>query len=189
MEGLISLSTLNKSGFQPCHQSCFLISSGPRLWQLCQAPVVIRKSRSQLVKLVIQDFAAFIGAGLTQYFLRPLVISLLMVLQLTLLPLWSLRSSLQTSASIPAAVFSLVAALVLALLSYYEHKRSIRPSTLLSIYLFFSVLFDTVQARSLWLRNSNAPIAATFSAALAVKLIITVRETTEFTSTRSQVVT
>ncbi|RLL96888.1 hypothetical protein CFD26_106852 [Aspergillus turcosus] len=134
----------------------FLISSGPRLWQLCQAPVVIRRSRSQLVKLA--------------------TISLLIGLQLTLLPLWSLRTSLQTSASIPAAVFSLVAALMLALLSYYEHQRSIKPSTLLSIYLFFSILFDAVQARSLWLRNSNAPIAAAFSAALAVKLIITVLE-------------
>ncbi|RHZ63440.1 uncharacterized protein CDV56_107137 [Aspergillus thermomutatus] len=65
---------------------------------------------------------------------------------------------------------------MLALLSYYEHQRSLRPSTLLSIYLFFSVLFDAVQARSLWLRNTNAPIAATFTAALAVKLIITVLE-------------
>ncbi|GFF77533.1 hypothetical protein IFM62136_09593 [Aspergillus lentulus] len=65
---------------------------------------------------------------------------------------------------------------MLALLSYYEHQRSVRPSTLLSIYLSFSVLFDAVQARSLWLRNTNAPIAATFTAALAVKLIITVLE-------------
>jgi hypothetical protein len=69
-----------------------------------------------------------------------------------------------------------VAALVLALLSFYEHQRSVRPSTLLGIYLFFSVLLDAVQARSLWLRNTNAPIAAVFTAALAVKLIITVLE-------------
>jgi hypothetical protein len=95
---------------------------------------------------------------------------------LTLLPLWSLKTSLQTSASIPAAVFSLVVAFMLAVLSYYEHQRSVRPSTLLSIYLFFSVLFDAVQSRSLWLRNTDAPIAATFTAALAVKLIITVLE-------------
>ncbi|GFF43248.1 metal resistance protein YCF1 [Aspergillus udagawae] len=134
----------------------FLVSGGPRLWQLCQAPVVIHQSRSQLVKLG--------------------TISLLIVLQLTLLPLWSLRTPLQTSASIPAAVFSLVAALGLALLSFYEHQRSVRPSTLLSIYLVFSVLFDAVQARSLWLRSTNGPIAAVFTAALAVKLIITVLE-------------
>ncbi|GIC86176.1 uncharacterized protein Aud_002541 [Aspergillus udagawae] len=134
----------------------FLVSGGPRLWQLCQAPVVIHQSRSQLVKLG--------------------TISLLIVLQLILLPLWSLRTSLQSSASIPAAVFSLVAALGLALLSFYEHQRSVRPSTLLSIYLVFSVLFDAVQARSLWLRSTNGPIAAVFTAALAVKLIITVLE-------------
>jgi hypothetical protein len=70
----------------------------------------------------------------------------------------------------------LVAALVLAILSYYEHQRSVRPSTLLNISLFFSVLFDAVQARSLWLRNTNALIAATFTAALVVKLIITILE-------------
>jgi glucose-6-phosphate-specific signal transduction histidine kinase len=102
-------------------------------------------------------------------------VTLLIVLQLTLLPLWS-KTSLQTSASIPAAVFSLVVAFMLAVLSYYEHQRSVRPSTLLSIYLFFSVLFDAVQSRSLWLRNTDAPIAATFTAALAVKLIITILE-------------
>jgi hypothetical protein len=70
----------------------------------------------------------------------------------------------------------LVAALVLAILSYYEHQRSVRPSTLLNIYLFFSVLFDAVQARSLWLRNTNGPTTATFTAALVVKLIITILE-------------
>ncbi|GES61683.1 ABC transporter [Aspergillus terreus] len=103
-------------------------------------------------------------------------IALLVVLQVTLLPLWSLKTPLQTSASIPAAVLALLVAFVLAVLSYYEHQRSVRPSTLLSIYLFFSVLFDAVQSRSLWLRNTDAPIAATFTAALAVKLIITVPE-------------
>ncbi|THC99810.1 hypothetical protein EYZ11_000740 [Aspergillus tanneri] len=118
------------------------------------------------------------GTGLTQSLLsrHQGTITLLIVFQLTLLPLWSLRTSLQTSASIPAAVFSLVAALMLALLSHYEHQRSVRPSTLISIYLFFSVLFDAVQARSLWLRNSNTPIAAAFTGALAIKLIITVLE-------------
>lgn len=134
----------------------FLVSSVPRLWQLRRAPIVIRNSRSQLVKLGI--------------------IALLVILQLALLPLWSLKTSLQTSVSIPAAVFALVAALMLAVLSYYEHQLSVRPSTLLSIYLFFSVLFDAVQSQSLWLRNTDAPIAAAFTAALAVKLIITVLE-------------
>ncbi|KAG2419513.1 hypothetical protein HFD88_004309 [Aspergillus terreus] len=134
----------------------FLVSSVPRLWQLRRAPIVIRNSRSQLVKLGI--------------------IALLVILQLALLPLWSLKTSLETSVSIPAAVFALVAALMLAVLSYYEHQRSVRPSTLLSIYLFFSVLFDAVQSRSLWLRNTDGPIAAAFTAALAVKLIITVLE-------------
>ncbi|KAF7714218.1 Uncharacterized protein PECH_000287 [Penicillium ucsense] len=134
----------------------FLTLSGPRLWQLRQAPIVTRRSTSQLVKLGTIVF--------------------LTLLQLALLALWSLESSLRTAASIPAAVLSLIVACGLAVLSYYEHQRSTRPSTLLNVYLFLSILFDAVQARSLWLRNLKAPIAATFTVSLAVKLLIAVLE-------------
>ena len=45
-----------------------------------------------------------------------------------------------------------------------------RPSTIISLYLVFSVLFDAVQCRTLWLLPGAGRLAAVFSAALAVKV-------------------
>lgn len=91
---------------------------------------------------------------------------------------------LQTHASVAAASLSLIDALAICALSYFEHMKSIRPSTILNVYLFFSVLFDIAQTRTLWLYSSHSSsrpqsIAVLFTSSLALKAILLVLEASE----------
>jgi ATP-binding cassette subfamily C (CFTR/MRP) protein 1 len=51
---------------------------------------------------------------------------------------------------IPAAVLNLLVAILVLPLSYLEHKRSVRPSSILCTYFLFSFMFDIAQARTLY---------------------------------------
>ncbi|KND86897.1 Canalicular multispecific organic anion transporter 2 [Tolypocladium ophioglossoides CBS 100239] len=86
-----------------------------------------------------------------------------------------------TRATIPSAVLTFVLSLVYVLLSVLEHRSSIRPSSLISIYLGLSILFDTARARTMWLLdNANvSAIPAVFTASLALKAVMLLLESTE----------
>ncbi|VUC31530.1 unnamed protein product [Clonostachys rosea] len=110
---------------------------------------------------------------------KQISIASLAATQLVLIVLWSLPSSNRTKASLPAVALSLAGTLAMAILSYLEHDRSVRPSTILCAYLFFSALLDLSQARTLWLRQSNDAVAAVFTAGLALKVVTLIVETVE----------
>jgi ATP-binding cassette subfamily C (CFTR/MRP) protein 1 len=59
------------------------------------------------------------------------------------------------SAEIPAEVFSFLASLAAAILSQWEHTRSIRPSALLQLYLMVALVVQAVHLRSIWLRHDD----------------------------------
>jgi ATP-binding cassette subfamily C (CFTR/MRP) protein 1 len=62
-------------------------------------------------------------------------------------------------------------------LSYLEHTRSVRPSTLLEVYLLVSLLLNIPQARTLFLRhNGPTAIAAIFVATIGAMLIVWILE-------------
>jgi hypothetical protein len=67
----------------------------------------------------------------------------------------------------------------MCLLSHLEHTKSIRPSALLNFYLFFSVLFDAVQLRTLWEIQGLETVAKVFSLAFIFKVALLVLEATE----------
>lgn len=90
--------------------------------------------------------------------------------------LWSLSTEAYRRFSIAASALSLLAAVLLVPLSYIEHKRSIRPSSLLSGYLFLSVLLDLAQARSLWIRHGLERVAVVFILALSIKSVLLLLE-------------
>ncbi|KAI4764830.1 putative multidrug resistance protein [Aureobasidium sp. EXF-12344] len=69
--------------------------------------------------------------------------------------------------------------MVLIPLSHTEHSRSVRPSTLICVYLVASMGFDAVQARTLFLTGVDIVIPATLCASIATKLIITMVEASE----------
>jgi ATP-binding cassette subfamily C (CFTR/MRP) protein 1 len=91
---------------------------------------------------------------------------------------WANPNVDKTRASVPCAAITLVAYLIIPVLSYAEHTKTIRPSILLNGYLFVSLLCDIVQARTLWLRNKDK-IAGDFSACVALKFVILVLEAVE----------
>ncbi|CDM37008.1 hypothetical protein DTO013E5_7172 [Penicillium roqueforti] len=92
--------------------------------------------------------------------------------QVALLVLWGRNPQVQTVATIPAAALSLVDALSICLLSYMEHTRSIRPSTLLGVFLLASLVLDIPQSRTLFLMGDQTPMAAVFTAATGLKVIL-----------------
>lgn len=65
------------------------------------------------------------------------------------------------------------------MLSYLEHTRSVRPSTILNIYLASSNLFDIAQCRTLWLREGNGTVAAVFSTGVVLKVSMLAAEIIE----------
>ncbi|KAJ0346194.1 hypothetical protein COL26b_008793 [Colletotrichum chrysophilum] len=91
------------------------------------------------------------------------------VIQIALVSLWA-QTPFANRVSVAAAVLGVLDALALGVLSHTEHVRSIRPSTIICVYLVFSLAFDAVQCRTLWLLPGLQKLAAVFTASLTVKL-------------------
>lgn len=87
----------------------------------------------------------------------------------------------RTHVSLSSAVLSVVAAVTLAVLSHFEHARSVRPSFIINFYLVTTALFDAVRVRTHWLmkQSNNEVLASIMTASLAVKLVILLLEATE----------
>lgn len=91
-------------------------------------------------------------------------IVVLSALQLALIVLWATATALPArSYGVAAAVLSFSTSLLMMQLSPLEHTRSIRPSSVLGAYLFFTMLFDAVILRTIWL----SPLFSTTVRAIA----------------------
>lgn len=101
---------------------------------------------------------------------------LLVAFDTALLVIWATRRTPKHRAEVPSAAISFVGALVLVLLSFYEHLRSIRPSFQLNVYLFFTVLFDIQRSRSYGLDADLGLVSSVFSSRVAVKVLLAVVE-------------
>ncbi|KAF5879184.1 putative abc multidrug protein [Botrytis fragariae] len=86
------------------------------------------------------------------------------------------HSPLKTRASLPAALLALIATLGLCILSYFEHSRNVRPSSIINAYLFFTLPFDAAQLRTRWLRGDNVAGNAISTSILGVKLLLLILE-------------
>ncbi|KAJ5435683.1 ABC transporter integral membrane type 1 [Penicillium cf. griseofulvum] len=115
------------------------------------------------------------------YFLKLVAASINFALHLSLLVLWSVSVASPTSTSIPSAALSLANSIIIIGLSYVEDMNSTRPSSLLTVYLLLSILFDVTQIRTLWLTRRVA-IAAVQSAILGTKIAMLLLENREKTS-------
>ncbi|KAN0096080.1 putative ATP-binding cassette transporter [Hyaloscypha variabilis] len=100
-------------------------------------------------------------------------------LQCTILILYATNSSIRKPASLAAAALVLIDGLGLCLLSHFEHVRSIRPSTIINIYLFVTILFDIAQTRTLWIQDAPKSIASIFTVTIAVKFLVAIMEAAE----------
>ncbi|EXV01691.1 ABC transporter [Metarhizium robertsii] len=106
------------------------------------------------------------------------------LLQISLLVTWR-----NIGVVVPARRVTLVAsglgvldAAIITMLTYLEHHRSVRPSSMLCVYLLFSSLFDSVHCRTLWLLHNAQPLATIVSALLATKVALLLLESQNKTS-------
>ncbi|KND92186.1 Multidrug resistance-associated protein 1 [Tolypocladium ophioglossoides CBS 100239] len=91
-----------------------------------------------------------------------------------LLGLWATTSDdtiTHTRASIATAALVLVASIAATLLQWLEHERSLRPSFVLTIYFFFSILLDLPRARTLWMLGSYRLIPVLYICSLVMKAV------------------
>lgn len=68
---------------------------------------------------------------------------------------------------------------MIALLSHFEHKRSVRPSFLVSLYILITLIFDIARARTHWLMREGESIAVILTAIVGLKLIMLIIESIE----------
>lgn len=102
-----------------------------------------------------------------------------MIIQLTLLSLSSARKIPGTRLTIVCSALTTVGYGVLLVVSYLEHARSVRPSTLLSVYLGISILLDTARVRTLFFIPDSQIFASLVLAGFLVKILIFGLEVTE----------
>ena len=93
-------------------------------------------------------------------------------LQLALVALWAKPTTAKTTASVANAILASIGALALAILSFVEHERSIRPSLIIQFYLSLTLLLDAVRVRTLWLQSYNNAVAAVTTVSFILKLLL-----------------
>ncbi len=82
---------------------------------------------------------------------------------------------------VASTTLQLCAAITLGLLSYWEHRNTIRPSILISTYLIFTCILDAARARTQALIPGQTKVASILIATVAVKVLVLVIETREKT--------
>lgn len=144
---------------------CFLLVAIWRLERLVRQSTKVtlqpnkQAKRSALAKIVLN--IALIGT------------------QLAVLILWAIAPQHRNRATISSVSLSLACSVCIFALSCVEHRKSVSPSHLICFYLFCNILFDIVQARTLWLRDTFPSIAGTFTATLAIRFVLLIAELQE----------
>jgi ATP-binding cassette, subfamily C (CFTR/MRP), member 1 len=77
---------------------------------------------------------------------------------------------LSSQVIVVAAAVSFITACLLGLVSSLEHKRTVRSSTLLAIYLLFTAILDIARVRTQWLASYSAAIAGILTTSLVLKI-------------------
>ncbi|KAE8407397.1 multidrug resistance-associated protein [Aspergillus pseudonomiae] len=110
--------------------------------------------------------------------MQVLAVSLLVV-QITLVALGARQPTIRRRESLAGAILELVAGLAVVIITDLEHIRSIRPSFLVSAYLFATILCDLVRVRNAWLLSDSQAYAGCLSLSLTIKLLLLILENVE----------
>ncbi|GAD93146.1 ABC transporter [Paecilomyces variotii No. 5] len=129
-----------------------LLLAIPRLHVLHKAAIKLKHSHHVSCKVLA--YLAYIG------------------LQVVLLTLWAQPHVAKTRATLATTALSLAASAPFMWLSYWEHMRSLRPSTLLTLYLGLSTLLDLARLRTLFFFDAGHKITSVFLAGYCVKVFI-----------------
>ncbi|KAJ3498397.1 hypothetical protein NLG97_g1148 [Lecanicillium saksenae] len=97
---------------------------------------------------------------------------ILVVIEISSLAIRSSILGFRTTASIPAASLDFVAALALTLLIFVEHRRALRESAFLGLYLSVTVLLEIAKCRSYFRRTGLEALGGLAAAAAVFRLAI-----------------
>lgn len=112
------------------------------------------------------------------YVAKMATILLYAVLHFIILAAMVIGSASKTPMSIASTAVIAVTFLFFLYASHLEHSRSLHPSTILSLYLGLSLVFDVIRVRTLWLSFSSPIIASVLSASVGLKAVMLVLEGT-----------
>lgn len=93
--------------------------------------------------------------------------------------IWTNLITFQTRATLATLSLTLAAFILLLYVSCLEHVRSVRPSTLLSVYFGVSTLLDLARVRTLYFVSAPHVVAKIYTASFSIKLVIFFLEITE----------
>jgi ATP-binding cassette, subfamily C (CFTR/MRP), member 1 len=135
----------------------FLLLAPWRVWNLYGKSIKTTKIANAILWLKLAIAASLTG------------------IQIATLTLWAQNDTIRTV--VPAVVLSLLDVLFITALSFVEHSRSVRPSSLLSVYLLLSILLDSAQVRTLFLRPYYpSSLAGTATASVGLKVLLLLLE-------------
>ncbi|KAF5649387.1 canalicular multispecific organic anion transporter 1 [Fusarium sp. NRRL 52700] len=98
------------------------------------------------------------------------------IVKLAQLILWTTISAFKTTATVPAAALAFVGCMGGSVLSYFDHCRSRRPSSLLVILTLLILLCDVTRVRTMWLMDQPRAICILATAALPINILLLVSE-------------
>lgn len=95
-------------------------------------------------------------------------------LQLAVVILQATGHGYKARTTIAADAVAVVNTLSLLATSWLEHSRTVRPSAIIQLFLFFSLLFTAPRVRTFWLLEgpSQHVVASLVTAALAVQFVV-----------------
>ncbi len=82
---------------------------------------------------------------------------------------------------VTSTTLQLCAAIALGLLSFWEHRNTVRPSILISTYLILTSILDAARARTQALIPGQTKVASILIATVAMKVLVLIIETREKT--------
>lgn len=87
---------------------------------------------------------------------------------------WSITEKRNAGLYVTARIFGLISMSLIGLLSFLEHKRTIKPSDTLSYCLLTLLAADVIQVRTLWLKagHQSVAIVATVNASFTLFLLV-----------------
>ncbi|KAH7359713.1 multidrug resistance-associated protein [Pyrenochaeta sp. MPI-SDFR-AT-0127] len=106
-------------------------------------------------------------------------LSAIFVTQVVFLALRSQNTTVQTNASLATDILAIAGIAGVGWLSYMGHQRSLRPSTLISLYLSALVILSLPRIRTLWLIRSTKGAAAAMTVTLVLTAVALLLESIE----------
>lgn len=172
----IGCSPTADDAFGPIVQNCregfdFTLTFEQCLFTILPASILILIAPLRLYRLGKLPRAV---AGNSLRLTKQAAISVFAVLQVVLVVLWATQhdAGRLRTVSIAASCVSFAAGIMFGGLSYIEHSKSLKPSSILNIYTLGSLVLDGAILRTMWLSHLSVAITAVFTASFALKTAI-----------------